>query len=380
MKDRHQPATIAAHAAGAADSTSAGIVPPLQSSSTYLRDKDYALQRPDNIYLRDDSDTVRHAEEVLRRLENAAETRLFPSGMAAIAAVFQALSAGDTAVVQTDIYYGAGKWIESYCARRNISLHRVDASNAIDVQALCDAVKPQLVYVETPSNPLLKTVDIAAVAEAAHANQGLLIVDATAATPVLIQALELGADIVMHSATKAINGHSDLLAGVLSVRDAGLKLWQTIKSDRHDAGAVLGAFEAWLLIRSMRTLPLRIEKMSANAMALAQFLDQHPAIEKVLYPGLESHPGHAIATRQMSAYGSLMSVLIPGGATDALAVIGRLRVFLPATSLGGVESLVEHRPTIEPQSGLPENLVRVSVGIEAIADLQADWEQALKTP
>lgn len=377
MADSRKPATIAAHAAGAMDVNSAGVVPPLQSSSTFLRDSDYALVRPDNIYLRDDNDTVRHAEEVIRQLEGAAETRLFPSGMAAIAAVFQALSAGDAVLVQADIYYGASKWIETYCARREIALHRVDGSDLSALQTACETIKPRLVYVETPSNPLLKIVDIAAAAECTHAHGGLLMVDATAATPVLMQPLSLGADIVMHSATKAISGHSDLLAGVLSVNDPDAALWQTVKADRHDAGAVLGSFEAWLLIRSMRTLPLRVEAMTANAKKLAMALAEHPAIAEVMYPGLESHPGHAIARRQMPGFGSLMSVCVAGGRAEALAVIGKLTVFLRATSLGGVESLVEHRASIEPHSGLPENLIRVSVGIEDFGDLIADWEQAL---
>ena len=376
MKDM-KPATIAAHAAGANDRQSAGVVPPLQSSTTFLRDADYALIRPDNIYLRDDNDTVRHAEEVIRQLEGAAETRLFPTGMAAIAAALRPLVAGDRLIIQSDIYYGTKKWASAFCDRRGIALHEVDAADAAAVAAACEKVQPTLLYIETPSNPLLKTIDIAASAEAVQAHGGLLVVDATAATPVLMQPLALGADIVMHSATKAINGHSDVLAGVLSVRDPDLPIWRAIKADRHDAGAVIGAFEAWLLLRAMRTLPLRMERMTANAMALAAHLNAHPGIERVLYPGLPDHPGHELAARQMTGFGSLMSVLVQGDAAAALRAAGRLNIFLRATSLGGIESLVEHRPTIEPQSGLPENLLRLSVGIEDIEDLKADWDQAL---
>ncbi len=377
MTNPLKPATIAAHAAGAVDRSSAGVVPPIQPATTFMRDETYALIRPDNVYSRDDSDTVRQAEDVLRQLEGAADTLLFPAGMAAIAAVFRTLMAGQTAVIQSGIYWGTTKWVRDFCNRRNVTLHEVDSSDGAALADLCATAKPDLVFIETPSNPWLKTTDIAAAAGATHAHGGVLVVDATAATPILMQPLALGADIVMHSATKAINGHSDVLAGALSTNQPEAAIWQAIKADRHDAGAVLGPFEAWLLIRAMRTLPLRVERMTQNAMALASYLHQHPAIADVFYPGLPHHPGHKVAADQMSGFGSLFSVLVDGGADEALSVVGKLRLFLRATSLGGVESLVEHRHTIEPHTGIPENLIRVSVGIEDIEDLKADWAQAL---
>lgn len=378
MTKPHKPATIAAHAAGALDREGAGVVPVIQTSTTYLRDENYALIRPDNVYSRDQSDTVRQAEEVLCQLEGAASTLLFPAGMAAIAAVFRTLRAGDVAVVQSGIYWGTTTWVRDFCARRDVVLQEVDSSDADALAALCADVKPALVFVETPSNPWLKTTDIAAAAEATHAHGGKLVVDATAATPILMQPLALGADIVMHSATKAINGHSDVLAGVLSTNAPETDTWAMIKADRHDAGAVIGPFEAWLLIRAMRTLPLRVERMTENAVTLAAFLHAHPVVDDVFYPGLPHHAGHAVAAQQMTGFGSLMSVLVKGGREEALAVVGRLKLFLRATSLGGVESLVEHRHTIEPHTGIPENLIRVSVGIEDIEDLKADWTQALR--
>ena len=371
------PATIAAHAAGAVDAQSGGVVPSVQPATTFMRDENYALIRPDNIYSRDDSDTVRLAENLICALENAEDTLLFPAGMAAIAAVFRTLRAGETAVVQSGIYWGTTKWVRDFCARRDVTLHEIDASDADALQAACVDHKPTLVFIETPSNPWLKTVDVQAAANAAHAHGGTLVVDATAATPILMKPLGLGADLVMHSATKAINGHSDVLAGVLSTNATDARIWTDIKADRHDAGAVLGPFEAWLLIRAMRTLPLRVERMTQNAMALAKHLRDHPETEDVFYPGLPHHAGHAIASQQMTGYGSLFSVLVKGGAAEALAVVGKLQLFLRATSLGGVESLVEHRHTIEPHTGIPENLIRVSVGIENIDDLKADWDQAL---
>ena len=376
MKDL-KPATIAAQAAGARDSASGGVVPGISVATTYLRGPDNALLRPDNSYGRDNNDTVRQAEEVIRQLEGAAASLLFPSGMAAVAAVFRALPSGARVVMQRGIYWGTMKWVRAYCVRRAIILDEVDAAEPGALAEACRS-SADMVWIETPSNPWLKTVDIAATAGMAHKAGAVLVVDGTAATPVLTRALHLGADIAMHSATKALNGHSDVLAGALSCREPGMPMWQEIMVDRHDAGAILGPFEAWLLMRGMRTLPLRMERMCANAMALADVLSAHPGIEAVFYPGLAGHAGHAVAARQMQGgYGYLMSVLVQGGRDRALQVAGRLALFHRATSLGGVESLVEHRHTIEPDTGIPDNLLRLSVGIEDARDLIADLEQAL---
>ena len=254
----------------------------------------------------------------------------------------------------------------------------VDASVAPALEQACATHTPALVFIETPSNPWLKSVDIAQAADCAHKAGGLLAVDSTAATPVLQRPLEHGADIVMHSATKAINGHSDVLAGVLATAAPAAKIWTDIKADRHDAGAVIGPFEAWLLLRGMRTLPLRVAQMCRSTQKIAEYLSTHPKVADVYYPGLSSHPGHDIATRQMQGgFGCLFSFLVKGGAPEALAVVGKLKLFHRATSLGGVESLVEHRHTIEPHTGIPPSLIRVSVGIEDADDLIADLEQAL---
>ena len=373
-----KPSTIAAQAGGAIDTTSGGVVPPMQPSTTFVRDEDYALVNPDNIYVRDNSDIVRIAENVLARLENAEEALLFPSGMAAIAALFRTLPNGATIVMQSGIYWGTTKWLRDFSARRQIALHEVDAADPAALEQACADHTPDLVFIETPSNPWLKTVDIAHAAKCAHQAGGLLAVDSTAATPILQQPLELGADIVMHSATKAINGHSDVLAGVLATSAPAAKIWTDIKADRHDAGAVIGPFEAWLLLRGMRTLPLRMERMCRSTLEIADYLSKHPKVAEVYYPGLSSHPGHDIATRQMQrGFGCLFSFLVKGGAAEALAVVGKLKLFHRATSLGGVESLVEHRHTIEPHTGIPESLIRVSVGIEDAGDLMSDLAQAL---
>ncbi len=372
------PSTIAAHAGGATDPVTGGVVPPLQFSTTFARNEDYTPINPNNIYLRDQNDAMRLAESILAKLEQAEEALLFPSGMAAIAAVFRTLRRGDGVLVQSNIYWGTTKWIRDFCARREVVLHEVDASDHAALQAACQAHKPKMLFIETPSNPWLKTSDIRFAADCAKEAKAILVVDSTAATPILTRPLEFGADIVMHSATKAINGHSDVLAGALATNDASAQIWQDIRLDRQTAGAVIGPFEAWLLVRGMRTLPLRMERMSQNAMVLAEYLLAHPKVEGVFYPGLPSHSGHQIAAAQMSGgYGCLMSFLVKGDAAAALRVAGRLQLFQRATSLGGVESLVEHRYTIEPHTGIPQNLLRVSIGIEDVNDLRADLDQAL---
>lgn len=377
-RPRLHPATIAAHAAGATDKASGGVVPPVHFATTFARGADYLPVNPDNVYLRSHNENVRVAEKVLNALEGAEDTLLFPSGMAAVAAVFRTVPNGASVLVQSQIYWGTTKWIRDFCARREITLHEVEASDINAFSQACEDHKPALAWVETPSNPWLRITDIAATAKAAHAVGAKLIVDSSAATPVLSQPLSLGADIVMHSATKGINGHSDVLAGSLATADPGNAMWAMIREDRDCAGAVLGPMEAWLLTRGMRTLPLRMREMSRNAMELAEFLEDHPKVEAVLYPGLSSHPGHDLAARQMTGgFGPLLSFIVKGGAPEALHVAGRLQVFHRATSLGGVESLVEHRHTIEPHTGIPEGLLRVSVGIEDVRDLEADLAQAL---
>lgn len=373
-----QQATIAAQAAGAVDHASGGVVPAVHMATTFTRDEDYAPVNPDNVYLRSHSENVRVAERILAALEGAAEALVFPSGMAAVAALFRTVPNGASVVMQRQIYWGTTAWIEGFCARRGIALHEVEASDLSELARVCEAARPALVWVETPSNPWLRITDIAGAAETVHRVGARLAVDSTAASPVLSQPLSFGADVVMHSATKGINGHSDVLAGALAVRDAEDPIWQAVREDRDTAGAVLGPMEAWLLTRGMRTLPLRMERMSGNAMKIAEYLADHPRVETVMYPGLPDHPGHDVAARQMSGgYGGLLSFVIEGGVEAALRVAGQLQLFHRATSLGGVESLVEHRHSIEPHTGIPEGLLRLSVGIEDAGDLISDLGQAL---
>ena len=378
VKPRLSAATIAAQAGGYIDQASGGVVPPIQPSTTFVRDRAYVPHASGDIYARDDSDTVRVAENILAQLDAAQVALLFPNGMAAIAAVFRALPTGATVLLQAQIYWGTTKWVREFCSRRGMVLVEADLSKPENMDKLCASHEPDLVFIETPSNPWLRSTDIAHAANKVHDVGGRLVVDATAATPILTRVLDFGADIVMHSATKGLNGHSDVLAGVLATNTPESPHWQAILTDRHDAGAIIGSFEAWLLIRSLRTLHLRVERMSKNAQKVAEYLQGHPNVEEVFYPGLIDFEGHNTAKLQMKGgYGSLLSFCIKGDRSNALRILGKLDLFHRATSLGGVESLVEHRYTIEPNTGIPENLLRLSVGIEDIDDLIADLGQAL---
>jgi cystathionine gamma-synthase len=296
---------------------------------------------------------------------------------AATTAVMALVRPGERIVASRAMYHGLRLWLREHCAELGIDLELVDAT---DLGAVRNAVqkKTALVWIETPANPTWDVVDIQAVATIAHQASALLAVDSTVATPVHTQALTLGADLVMHSATKGLNGHSDVLAGALvTARDDDA--WKRIRHVLHIQGAVLGPVEASLLLRGMRTLYVRMERASSTALVLAEKLASHPGVERVLYPGLRSHPGHDIAARQMhGGFGALMSILVRGGAKEALDVAGGVKLFVRATSLGGVESLLEHRATVEgPATLAPPNLLRLSIGLESPKDLFQDLDQAL---
>jgi len=379
MKNQVSPDTLLAQLGHFLDSETGGLSPVLQPSTTFARQPNYDLISPNHLYSRDDNSLYRLAESVISQLENGEDALLWASGLAAIAALTGAVGVKRPVFVQKGIYYGVTVWTRRYAERVGLTLVEFDAQDTAGLERLADQYRPSLIWVETPSNPLLETVDIAAVAAIAKHVRAVLAVDSTAATPIHCRPLDFGADIVMHSATKSLNGHSDVLAGVLVAKDAQSDLWRTLKLDRHDAGNVLGGFETWLLLRGMRTLALRVRAASAGAAAIAGFLQTHDAVERVRYPGLEGTPGHDAAKRQMrGGFGSLLSFDVKGGAAQALAVAGKLKTIIRATSLGGVETLIEHRHTIEGKfTDVPKNLLRLSVGIEAVEDLIADLDQAL---
>lgn len=373
------PETLAAQALGEVDKVTGALIPAITLSTNYEQESDGSYHQ-DRVYARADNPTYEHAERLLAALEGAGSCMLFSSGMAAANAVFQSLLPGDHVVVAKVLYWGVRKWLAEFGLTWGLDVEFVDTT---DLQAVEAAIRPgstRLLWVETPANPTWEVSDLAALCQLAHANGARVAVDNTVATPVLTRPIEFGADLVVHSATKYLNGHSDVLAGaVLTARND--PFWQRIRSWRRTAGAVPGAFDAWLLQRGMRTLFLRVRRASENALAIARHFEGHPSIRAVLYPGLPSHPAHAIAARQMSGgFGGMLSIRLVGGPLQAMAVLAAVKVFKRATSLGGVESLIEHRLSMEgPSSSVPDDLLRLSVGIEALGDLIADLEAALET-
>ena len=377
MNDGWAPATLAAQALGKIESGTGALVPGIAPASTFQRDPD-GLYRSGYSYARPENPTFRHAEELLTALEGGADSMLFASGMAAATAVFQCLKPGDHALVPRVMYWGLRAWLLDHCVRWGLAIEQVEMS---DLTAVAAALRPgitRLVWLETPANPMWQITDIAAVAELAHRAGAVVAADSTVATPILTQPLALGADLVMHSATKYLNGHSDLIAGTLTTaRDDDW--WARLKLVRHKQGGILGSFEAWLLLRGMRTLDLRVRHCCRSALALAERLARHPDVTGVLYPGLPDFPGHALAARQMTGgFGGMLSIRVRGGEAAAVATAARARLWKRATSLGGVESLIEHRASIEgPGTPVPDDLLRLSVGIEDPTDLIADLETAL---
>ena len=377
---KYSPRSLAAQAMGKVDPTTRGVVPPIHVATTYLRDEDNGYSTG-FVYGRPDNETVREAESVLAMLEDArAGALLFGSGMAAATSVFQALDPGDHVIASRVMYWALRSWLLTEATRWGL---RIDFVETDDLSALKAAVRPgetKLVWIETPSNPLWTITDIAGAADIAHAAGARLAVDSTCASPVHTQPLLLGADIVMHAATKVLNGHSDVVAGALCAREDD-EFWQRIKTIRKMQGGILGPFEAFLLIRGLRTLHLRQERQAASAMALAERLSEHPMVARVLYPGLPQHPGHDIAARQMQGgFGYMLSVQVVGGEAAAVRTAANVSLYKRATSLGGVESLIEHRASIEGAgSPCPPDLLRLSTGIEDVDDLYDDLDQALTT-
>ena len=369
-----RPETMAAHALKAVDETTGAVVPPLHLSTTYARDENYAPKLREN-YQRNGHPALWQAEAAIAALERGTEALLFASGMAASTTLFETAPAGAHVVALETMYYGTRDWLKRLEALGRIAL------TLCRPEEVAGAVRPgtDIVWIETPANPTWEVIDIAEAAAAAHAHGAILAVDSTAAGAVTTQPLTLGADIVFHSATKYLNGHSDVLAGVLVTR-AAIPRWQDIKALRTKVGNSLAPFETWLLMRGMRTLFLRYRQASASALAIARPFEKHPRVAQVLYPGLPGFAGHATAKRQMrDGFGGMLSLLVKGDGDYARAVCTRLKVIVPATSLGGVETLAEHRKTVEgPTSSVPENLIRISIGIEHVDDLIADMEQALR--
>ena len=372
------PETYAAQGMHKPDPVTGNLIPPVQLSTTYARDENYQLIADGRHYARDENPSFLTAERMLAQLEGGAEALLFASGMSAANAIIQSLHPGDHIVIPTVMYWGLRNWMVDFCARWGIELDYYELADPDDLASTVKAGRTTLIWIETPCNPTWDMIDIETAAEIAHGAGARLAVDSTVATPVLTRPLEFGADVVMHSATKYLNGHGDVVAGAL-VTAAKDEFWADIRKARVEGGAIPGSFEAWLLQRGMRTLFLRVRHACQSAIAIAQHFEDHPGLESVLYPGLEHHPGHDIAKKQMQGgFGGMLSLRVKGGAQGALQVVSKCQLFVRATSLGGVESLIEHRYSIEGAgSPIPQDLLRLSVGIEHVDDLIADLEQAL---
>ena len=375
MKDNK---TILAQANHYINPSSGGIVPPIDPSVTFARDDDLELIG-NYVYGRYANPTYEQLEGIICELEGGEAALFFASGLAAIAAVFETVNMGEHIVAPKVMYHGTVDWLKRISEKRNIELTLFDPSNPAKLARSLIPGKTAIVWIESPINPSWDVIDIEQAANDAHAAGAILGVDGTAASPISTQALNLGADIVFHSATKYLNGHSDLNAGVLVTGEVN-ECWEEIVDVRRLTGGILGSFEAWLLLRGMRTLSIRWQRSCESAMQIAEFLEEHPAVERVLYPGLTSHPSHEVAKRQMTnGFGGMMSLQMKGGQDAAREFVSRAKVFVRATSLGGVESLIEHRRTVEgPHSEVPVNLIRLSVGIESVEDLIEDLRQALE--
>jgi cystathionine gamma-synthase len=371
------PATLTAQALGEVDPVTKAITPALHPSTTYLRDADNQY-RSGRVYARADNPTYETAEALLTALEGAEASLSFASGMAAASAVFLALEPGAHVVVPKVMYWGLRKWLKGLAVDWGIKVSFVDTGDLDALAAATIKGATKLIWLETPANPTWEIADIAAVAEIAHRAGARLAVDSTVATPLLTRPIEHGADVVMHSATKYLNGHSDVVAGMLATarRDG---YWERIAAVRSGNGAILGTFESWLLQRGMRTLAIRVERACHTAQHVAEHFAGHRHVAAVLYPGLPDFPGHDIACRQMrGGFGGMLSIRAAGGEAAAIATAAAVGLWKRATSLGGVESLIEHRRSVEDAESLcPPDLLRLSVGLEHAGDLIADLEQAL---
>ena len=369
--------TKAVHAGGEPDESTGALAPPIQLSTTFERNASDGEASHGYSYIRDHNPTQTRLEEALAEIDSAEAALVFGSGMAAASALFQTLEPGSHVVLPEDGYYAVRILATDFFPRWGVSSDLVAMD---DVDRVRKAIRPntRAIWCESPSNPLMNIADIAALAKIAHDAKAILIADGTFASPALQRPIELGADVVMHSTTKYLGGHSDVQGGSLAFRRRDA-LYEKSEHVRTIVGGVLSPFNSWLVLRGIRTLGPRIRVHCENAKAVATFLAGHSRVEVVHYPGLTSHPGHAIAARQMSDFGGMMSFRVKGGREDALGVAARTKIFTRATSLGGVESLIEHRQSSEgPASKTPANLLRLSVGLEHKDDLIADLRQALE--
>ncbi len=366
--------TQAVHGGQGSDPGTGAVMAPIQLSTTYERAADGSFPQGYS-YGRSGNPNREALESRLRDLEGGADAAVFASGSVATMALFQALRPGDQVIASEDLYFGIRVQLSEFFAPWGLESQFVDTS---DLSALTQAIQDntRLVLLESPSNPLLKIADIEQIVTLARDVGAYVAVDNTMATPVQQRPFTLGSDFVIHSTTKSLSGHGDVIGGVVIAREAS-DYFQRIRRIQTIGGAVPSPFDCWLTLRGIQTLPYRVHAQAASALKIAEFLEDHPAVDRVLYPGLASHPGHDIAMRQMSSYGGVLSVQVRGGRDEAMETAARVQLFTRATSFGGTHSNLEHRASIEENSSTPENLLRVSIGLEHVDDLIADLDQAL---
>ena len=370
--------TRAIHAGRHTDPATGAVSQPIYLSTTFERSPDGEYPRGFS-YSRDNNPNRQTLEKCLADLEGGAEALMFGSGLAVATAVVQALQPGDHILAPDDVYWGFRMVVGEIFGKWKLEASYVDMS---DLDAVRAALRPntRLIWTETPSNPLMKITDLAGIAAIAReaGGQVMTVCDGTFATPVLQRPLEHGIDLVVHSTTKYLTGHSDVVGGVL-IRRHDNPVFERARVSQKYGGAVPSPFDCWLTLRGIETLPYRVRAHAENAARVAEFLQGHGAVEKVHYPGLAEHPGHAIAARQMASGGGMLSFQVRGGRPEAMRVAARCELFIRATSLGGTHSLIEHRASVEgPASKTPQNLLRLSVGLEHADDLIADLRQALE--
>ena len=369
------PETLSVHTGNESDPATGAVAPPIHLATTFRHGAD-GERIAGYEYQREGNPTNDRLREALAALEGGEDAITFASGMAAMTTLLECLPNGARVLIPDDCYTGLRMLCAQYLPERGIEAVAIDMGDLDAVRAAC-AAPTAMLWIETPSNPKMKISDIAALAEIGHAAGAIVVADNTFATPLLQRPLTLGADIVMHSTTKYFGGHSDVLGGALvfAKKDA---LSAKVAHRLHITGATLAPFSAWLILRGCRSLGARMAMHCANARAIAEFLAAQPQIARVNYPGLSSHPGHTVAAKQMRDFGGMMSIELRGGREAALAMASRVRIFTNATSLGGCESLIEHRASVEgPNPRSPQNLLRISIGLEHADDLIADLAQAL---
>ncbi|MDQ7027113.1 MAG: PLP-dependent aspartate aminotransferase family protein [Anaerolineae bacterium] len=366
--------TEAIHSGYDVDSATGALTAPIHLSTTFERDADGEYSR-DYVYTRSENPNRSELESRLTTLENGFETAAFASGSVAMMSILQALQTGDHILAPDNLYFGIKVIMTDIFAAWGLETVFVDMTNLDTVKAAMKA-NTRLVIIETPSNPLIKVTDIQAVANIAHDNDAYLVCDNTIPTPVFQKPLELGADFVVHATTKYIAGHSDALGGAVIAKEE-CALWQRLRVIQKVGGAVPSPFDCWLILRGLQTLPIRAKAHAENALTVAHFLENHSKVEAVLYAGLESHAQHTIAKKQMTGFGGLLSFLVQGGQNKAMAMTTHLHLIKRATSFGGTHSTIEHRASVEQGTSTPQNLLRLSVGIEHSDDIIADLAQAL---